>query len=382
MIYNLFKPFVRLAVRSWFKRIYFSGVHHIPKGKPVLLACNHPLSFMDGTVPAVLLSRQLFFLSRSDVFRHGWSNWLLSTINLLPIYREQEGKEHLLKNKQTFDECYSAFKQNQIVQIFSEGKCITEKRLRPIKKGTARLALQSEAAHNFNLNLQIVPCGINYTYPEKPGSELMIEFGKPISVKDYENLYRESPAKAMNELTIGIANQLSALVIQVRNKSHEELTDQLLQLQRIKMNVRRDNSLVRTSKRFKAEKEIADKANALTLDEIRQEIKQMSEEIHPEAKEPLSILLLNMIMALPIYSIGYLLNATPILMARFITWLTVSQIEFYAPVRLVLSTVLWVLYFVLLMFLSIVYWHHFFWILPILIVVFGKFSLIIRQRIF
>ena len=69
---------------------------------------------------------------------------------MLPVYRVSEGVENLENNYTTFDACQKIFKKNKIVLIFSEGRCINEWHLRPLKKGTARLALTAWQ-HNIPL---------------------------------------------------------------------------------------------------------------------------------------------------------------------------------------------------------------------------------------
>jgi 1-acyl-sn-glycerol-3-phosphate acyltransferase len=61
---------------------------------------------------------------------------------MFPVYRVSEGVENLNSNYETFKGCKTLFRKKGIVLIFSEGKCINEWHLRPLKKGTARLAIK------------------------------------------------------------------------------------------------------------------------------------------------------------------------------------------------------------------------------------------------
>ena len=97
---------------------------------------------------------------------------------MLPVYRVSEGTENLGINYETFDACKSIFKKNGIVQIFSEGLCINEWRLRPLKKGTARLALSS---WEDGIPLKVIPVGINYSSFRRFGKNVFINFGNTIT---------------------------------------------------------------------------------------------------------------------------------------------------------------------------------------------------------
>ena len=48
--------------------------------------------------------------------------------------------------------------------------------------------------------VKIVPVGIDYGNYDKSGRHLIINYGKPISIKDYYELYKEKPAEAMNQI--------------------------------------------------------------------------------------------------------------------------------------------------------------------------------------
>jgi 1-acyl-sn-glycerol-3-phosphate acyltransferase len=156
---------LRFWLRIHFRRIFLSNVSVIPAKGPAILACNHPNSFLDAIVVALLIKRPIHFLARSDVFRKPVARWILSQLHLIPIYRLQEGSENLEKNKDTFKRCSEILAKGGVILIFSEGNCILEKRLRPLKKGTARIAFTAEALSNWNLNIRIIPVGINYTHP-------------------------------------------------------------------------------------------------------------------------------------------------------------------------------------------------------------------------
>lgn len=96
------------------------------------------------------------------------------------MYRTSEGVENLTENYKTFDECLALFRQNGIITIFSEGKCINEWHLRPLKKGTARLAFR---AWDEGIPLRVIPVSINYSSFRLFGKNIFIRFGQPIEAR-------------------------------------------------------------------------------------------------------------------------------------------------------------------------------------------------------
>lgn len=187
------------------------------------MACNHPNSFLDAVILATLFDKPIFSLARGDAFKQKWAAFLLKQFNILPVYRQREGAEHLHKNYETFDACTTIFRQNGIVLIFSEALCENEWQLRPLKKGTARLAA---AAWQQNIPLRILPVAVNYSSFHFFGKNIHLNFGqlieKPVTIPENEN------AKLLSGITSNVQQQLQKLVYEIepadKNKQKEIFT--------------------------------------------------------------------------------------------------------------------------------------------------------------
>src|SRR5689334_738847 len=107
MLYYWLKYMMRLALTIFYRKRTYSGFENIPATGPVILACNHPNSFLDAMIVGAYLERETHFLARSDVFNSPLKLWILSQFKLMPIYRLQEGAENLDKNKETFEKCHA-----------------------------------------------------------------------------------------------------------------------------------------------------------------------------------------------------------------------------------------------------------------------------------
>lgn len=153
------------------------------KEGPLMLACNHPNSFLDSVILNTLFELPVWSLARGDVFKKNIYKKLLTALKILPVYRTSEGVENLSENYKTFDACLELFKRNGIVTIYSEGKCVNEWHLRPLKKGTARLAIK---AWEENIPLRILPVGINYSSFWLFGKNIFINFGEIIDKGDID----------------------------------------------------------------------------------------------------------------------------------------------------------------------------------------------------
>jgi 1-acyl-sn-glycerol-3-phosphate acyltransferase len=183
LLYNCLKVIVRIAIRIFCRKIIINKPAVLKEKGPLLLACNHPNSFLDGVLLHTLFDQKLYSLTRGDVFKKKLYNKLLTSLNLLPVYRSSEGTENLITNYDTFKSCTEIFRQNGIIIIFSEGQCINEWHLRPLKKGTARLAM---ASWNEDIPLRVLPVGINYSSFRRFGKNVFINFGEVIEKKQVD----------------------------------------------------------------------------------------------------------------------------------------------------------------------------------------------------
>ena len=132
---------------------------------------------------------------------------------MLPVYRLSEGAENLDRNYKTFDDCLDIFRKNGIVLIFSEGKCINEWNLRPLKKGTARLTLDAWEQH---IPLTIIPLGINYSSFTSFGKNLELNFGTGITKENAPFANGDSPGIKIMLFNNALKTQLEKLVAQIK----------------------------------------------------------------------------------------------------------------------------------------------------------------------
>lgn len=182
MLYQLLKIWVRAASFLFCRTLRLSDRKPLNRTGPLLLAVNHPNSFLDAVILDILFREPVYSLARGDAFRqHRTARWL-RRLKMLPVYRTSEGVENLGENYRTFEACRSIFQKNGVVLIFSEGLCENEWRLRPLKKGTARLAF---SAWEAGIPLTVLPVVIQYQSFRRFGKNVFIDFGEPLQAGDF-----------------------------------------------------------------------------------------------------------------------------------------------------------------------------------------------------
>ncbi len=200
-----------MVSRLYFGKVELVGIEQIPVGKPIIYSCNHQNAFMDALLVGAFSPVKITSLTRSDVFGNHAGMWFMNALQMQPIYRIQDGIDKLALNEGTFELVRNRLKAHQGVLIFSEGNHGNEYYLRPLSKGSSRMALESQEKM-MEEDLQVVPVGLNYFHHQRPVHKLSIVFGAPIAVKDFWDEYQSHPAKGTNllkkHITEGMRNAM------------------------------------------------------------------------------------------------------------------------------------------------------------------------------
>ncbi len=215
--YLMVKLYVRTGFAFYFKKVEVTGLEHVPRDRAVLFVANHQNALIDPLLIGAYMPRQLHFLTRADVFYTPLIRALLSTVNMLPIYRIRDGRESLSKNEEVFEKCFRILNNKGTVLIFPEGNHNIQRRVRVLSKGFTRIvfgALESYGDHE----LMIVPIGLNYTNARRYASSVRVITGKPIRANDY------LPSSRAKESPSGVNGAASALTHEVRERLKELVT--------------------------------------------------------------------------------------------------------------------------------------------------------------
>ena len=190
---------MRTTVRIFFRSIIIRNQESIPEKGPLLVLANHPSTFLDPIVIASLLDRKVFFLAKGELFKSKFAKWFFPKLRMIPVYRKQDDPSQMSKNQDTFKKCFEHLEKGGAILMFPEGISITERKLRPIKTGAARIVLGAEANNDFSLNSSIVTIGLNYANPHRFNRDLFINIDNPIHVADYKKEYEaDNQSEACN----------------------------------------------------------------------------------------------------------------------------------------------------------------------------------------
>ncbi len=208
---------VRNGLKLFYSKIIIKNREKLPKNKPILFVPNHQNSFMDAFLIVTSISVITYFLTRARAFNPPIMGWFLRSLNMLPVYRVRDGFSSVQKNNAIFDECYRYLKRNQAVMIFAEANHNLKKRIRPLSKGFTRIAFGGEEKYDWELDLQVVPVGINYTAHRNSRNTIQVNFGESIPVSKYRELYKQDEKEAAELLKQEVSDSMKKLAFHVQD---------------------------------------------------------------------------------------------------------------------------------------------------------------------
>lgn len=267
LYYYPLKLYVVITCHLYFRKLRVVGLENIPAKGPLIYAINHQNSLLDAFVSHSVSWRNPYFLTRADVFNNKFLDKFLRGVKMLPIYRIRDGRDSIQKNDQIFEATKGILSDGGVVGIFPEGSHSLTHKLRPLKKGIARIAFMTDAAADFKLNVQIIPIGIHYESYFSTKGRTLVTYGEPISVSDYKQSYRKDENKAFNELLSELSIRMKSLILNIESKDYDKVYNSF-QKKRVyktsmKKQLKADQALVHSIEHGESYDETSDKQNVI-----------------------------------------------------------------------------------------------------------------------
>jgi hypothetical protein len=139
---------------------------------------------------------------RADIFTiHPWITGFFHVLAMNPAYRlDFDGKEQLWKNRDMFKETEVKFLNGAPVMMYPEGRHQGKHWLGDFSHGYTKFAFESAALGDFQTDIWIQPCCNHYADYRDIQQELIVEFGEPVSLKPFYELYKEKPRTAQRQV--------------------------------------------------------------------------------------------------------------------------------------------------------------------------------------
>lgn len=210
--YRLLKRFISFWINRFFRNVEIHRASDIETG-PVIFAMNHPNNLIDTLLAAYAIGRKVHYLATAQLFRNKILSVFLHNIGIIPVYRKQDDPSHADKNVATFQECFTVLNHGGAIGIYPEGVTHSERRVKKIKTGAARIALEAE--NQSHAGIRLIPVGLNYSIRKSFRSEVILNIGNPIQASAYIAHYQKEQAAAVDQLTSDLQQAMEDQVVHV-----------------------------------------------------------------------------------------------------------------------------------------------------------------------
>ena len=214
----------------YFKKEHVLGLENVPvNGTPTIIVSNHQNCLNDPLCVCLQLTdRRMNFLARANVFNIPIFNKALRAMGLLPAYRMgYEGLAHVRRNSETFEDAGNALMDGETVMLYPEAGHQDKRWLGTFKLGYLRIAFAAAEKMEFKEDVIILPSCNHYSNYFHARTEMLIKFGKPISLKPYYERYQEEPRATMMEINAVVREAIKEMMLHVEDIEHYDQIDWL-----------------------------------------------------------------------------------------------------------------------------------------------------------
>jgi len=362
--YEVLRKYVQYV--DWFihGKVVITGKENIPANKPILFAPNHQNALSDPMAILLHIKIQPVWLARADIFKNKTIASVLRFLKIMPVYRMIDGKENLLKNEETFSESVKVLENNGAIGLFPEATHSGKRQMLQHKKAVPRIVFMAFEKSEKDLDIQIIPTGIYYSSYWKFNRNVVVNFGKPIPAKDFAEAQKINENEAIQSMRQRIYDELLPLVIDIKSTKYYKDFEIIREIYSSHF-LRRQKQKLTVLNRFKSDQLLVKKLETL-------------EEKNPEDTEKLvlavrsyynkldefqirswlienpflnltKIVFYNIVMllTLPIFLAGAILNAIPFLAITYFNKRNIKEVAFWSSFSLAFGLVLFPAYYLL-----------------------------------
>jgi hypothetical protein len=255
---------------------------------------------------------------------------------------------------------------------FPEGTSENERRLRTIKTGAARIALGTAKENDYDLNIKILPVGLNYTKSSTFRSELTIEFGTPLETNDFIEEFKTNEPKSARILTSRIEESIKQLIVNIDAQEYDELVEKVEVIYKTELAhennlpIKVSQDIVKGIKHFQQHNHVVFNDTKFKVDNYFEKLSQVNisdKNIgQPHKRSGLFLIAIKsiskLIFGFPFWLIGIIHSYLPYKLTRIIALMITKDEAFYGALLMSLGSILFTLFYSVFICLSWIIFHN------------------------
>jgi 1-acyl-sn-glycerol-3-phosphate acyltransferase len=201
--YRFYHYLAQVLIWIFVRRFVVRGLHHVPRCGPAILMGNH-MSYSDPVLIIGTLPRQVFFMTKSEMFDGGFMDWVITQAEAFPIRRGEVDLRALRH-------AVGVVGRGDLLGIYPEGTRSKDHQLQHGHAGIILLARQTQAP--------LIPVAVTGTdqlfsrrFPWICRPTVTITYGRPFMLSELLTHPDERPSR--DELTQRVMSRLAELLPQ------------------------------------------------------------------------------------------------------------------------------------------------------------------------
>ncbi len=201
-----------LVLGIFFRRIEVVGRHRVPDSGPLVVVANHVNGLIDPMFVLGPLDLPARLLGKSTLWKIPVLKQILDLAGVVPVFRPTDPGVDPAKNAETFARCHEELARGGRIAIFPEGTSHDDPKMKPLRTGAARIALEAERRFG-PLDVHILPIGLVFEERTRFRSRALVVVGEPIAAAAELAAAGGDEPRAARELTARIADALDRVTL-------------------------------------------------------------------------------------------------------------------------------------------------------------------------